>query len=539
VSLPWNYKKPCDKPFKSNVKGYCEEHGCRVCDYVNLKWKYQNHSSDEKLKDIKLRLELGEESVCSLECKAKADTKYFWEETRNLGKRQQQAKLIVEITRLNRETDILVKNILPLFYNIISGTRIIDLKLQLIKEEINKQEFINKVHTCIDNLSLESAEKKQWKEIYSESSLVEDLLLLSNKERQVLLSLVKKKKREEQEKQEIVKEINTELGYFSPQVDLKELPATYHNFTSLKTLELRKGKSKIIEAIKNKREEKKLLAFLDKGASCADNELLSFIQSLENIASVHASQYEKSAYYSQKQKVDSLLNRLQKRWNNLNEEAKLNHCLNSALSNFDSWLKEGENLVLSDTCPFRNFKEDIEKLRSESEIENMQRQAFQHTLEKFKKDVKNQLGAEEWDNEYQEIDNGKTFPEIKLARDKVRQDREKSLEEFIERAINKLQSLLDSNQEVNLSEIILPTWKEDLRGLSNKSEVSAVAKKMEEEISDAASHAKKYKNQEESGPNSNGWFFTHWKIAVVIIGLGFCLGTFFVIKLKTKKNLSN
>ncbi|CAI2162216.1 17145_t:CDS:2 [Funneliformis geosporum] len=375
------------------------EHGCWVCGYENLKWKYQNHSSDEKIKDIKLIPELGEESVCSSDCKNKADKEY---EEAEETKQAEKAKLIVEITRLNLEIDTEIENSFAPFYNIIRGTTINNLKLKLIREEIKEEEFINKAITYTNALPLETREK-----------------------------------------QEIIKEVNTELGYFSPQVDLKELPTTYHNFASLKTPELRKVKSKIIEAIKNKREEKKLLDFLAKGASCANNELLSFIRNLENVASVHASQYEKSAYY------------------------------NNAIRIFDSWLKEGENLVLSDTCPFRNFKEDIKKLRSESEIENRQGQAFQHVIEKFKKDVKNQL-----------------------ARDNIRQDREKNLEEFIEGKINKLQNLLENNQE------------EDLKGLNNKSEVSAVAKKMEEEINDAVSHAKKYK-KEESGPNSNGRFFTH------------------------------
>jgi len=52
-------------------------------------------------------------------------------------------------------------------------------------------------------------------------------------------------------------------------------------------------------------------------------------------------------------------------------------------------------LVLSDNCPFRDFKENIKKVRHESEIENMQGQVFQHIIEKFKKDVKKQLSAEE------------------------------------------------------------------------------------------------------------------------------------------------
>jgi len=112
---------------------------------------------------------------------------------------------------------------------------------------------------------------------------------------------------------------------------------------------------------------------------------------------------------------------------------------------------------LSDNCPFRDFKESVKKIRNESEIKNQQEQAFQHVIEKFKKNVKEQIGAEEWDNEFQEIDNGKDFFEVKLARDNIQQGRKNSLEEFIEGAINKLQDLLDSNQEVNLSEIILPT----------------------------------------------------------------------------------
>src|SRR4051794_24854517 len=69
-------KKQCEKnKSPKEDANYCEEHGCHVCNYVEVKYKYKDPSLD-----IKLELEAGGESVCSLECKKKADTNYYFED---------------------------------------------------------------------------------------------------------------------------------------------------------------------------------------------------------------------------------------------------------------------------------------------------------------------------------------------------------------------------------------------------------------------------------------------------------------------------
>jgi len=134
---------------------------------------------------------------------------------------------------------------------------------------------------------------------------------------------------------------------------------------------------------------------------------------------------------------------------------------------------------LPDSFAYRNFKENIESIWDRDLLLSQQYQAFQSIIKEFKNVVKKQVGEEKLDSESQLIDKGENFAEIKLAGEIVklsvlnRENREElgsTREEFekfrfIEGEVNKLKNLLDSNQEVNLSEVnaLVEKLKEEIR----------------------------------------------------------------------------
>lgn len=80
------------------------------------------------------------------------------------------------------------------------------------------------------------------------------------------------KKKEGEERLQIIQTLKTELNN-SPAVSITELDNKYHNYENLTSGELKKIKDEIIEAIKNKRVEKKLTDLLNQAENCSDNDL--------------------------------------------------------------------------------------------------------------------------------------------------------------------------------------------------------------------------------------------------------------------------
>ncbi|CAG8506244.1 10171_t:CDS:10 [Gigaspora margarita] len=178
--------------------------------------------------------------------------------------------------------------------------------------------------------------------------------------------------------------------------DITELDNKYHNYENFTLAELEKVKDDLSEAIKNKRAEKELADLLSRANNCSDNDLWSFIQELEKFISAPVSPYQKNAYSVHQNEVDATLNRLRK----------------------------AEDLSLATDDPFANFPEDIKKEKSQAAIANQEKAAYQHILTKFKEAVKKELGAEQQNNEYQEIDNSQDFEAVKLTRKNIKQRRQ-------------------------------------------------------------------------------------------------------------------
>lgn len=125
-----------------------------------------------------------------------------------------------------------------------------------------------------------------------------------------MLSLAKQKREQEKIRKSIIREIKQKLNLFLPRVELKELPEAYHNYESLENEKLKIEKGSIIEAIENKREEKKLSALLSEANTCVADELREFIRKLEKYTWEHASKHKKSACRSQKDQVDAVISSL-------------------------------------------------------------------------------------------------------------------------------------------------------------------------------------------------------------------------------------
>jgi hypothetical protein len=521
--VPFIKKQNCEVPDDVPGAKYCEEHGCRACGLVNPKNGVRN--------------ELGEE-FCSRGCKGddavksvvEGDRKRAEEEIKKSEEDWREAVIIgFEETYCGLKQKF--QEQYTSFYKKIEKIDLGKLKRDFVEGKIELEKFLDHWHSVIENSSLERTEKDQWKKIYSEDNCVANLARLVTEEPIFLFSLAKQKKLQEKEekneRKEIIGEIKTELNCFEPKVDLEDLSSVSRNYESLKNKELKEKKNQIIEEIRNKREEKKLSALLVKADACINDEieLKEFIRKLEKFTLEGASEYKKNAYKSQENKVDEVIGNLWDRLENLEEKVNLDCRKDEACRNFDEWLKEGEDLVLPNGCPCREFKEDIKSFTDKDLILSKQKQAFQSIVEEFKNNVKNQLGAEKFDGEYQVIGKAKDFNGVKLMREVVRvnrlvlekkKDSEEKSWDIIEGEIDKLKSLLDSKSEINLSE------------------VNELVENLKEEISNARSV--KNQKQEENRPNSSSSFLSYWIIAGAIIMSFFSLlAAFFWIKKRKSK----
>lgn len=474
-----------------------------MCELVNLKKGVINKYGEE---------------FCSVVCKEKADHEAILDEV-NFFKAQEERKKQREerINKLESEYCELKSKFeekYSSFYELIKNVKLKKLKRSLLVGKIKVQEFISDWHQIIEDCSLERSEKDQWKEIYQEENCVGGLDIVVSEERRFLLSLAKQKKlqekKRENERKEIIREIKQALNLLSPQVELKELPETYHNYESWEIEKLKNQKEGIIEEIRNKREEKKLLVLLIKANDCTDDELQEFIRKLEKFTLEHACEPKKIACRNQRVQVDEVISNLWDRLDDLNEKNSLVILRNNILRSVESWIKEEEDLVFPD-CSYREFKKNIENIDDKGLLLSQQNQAFQYLMRKVKDDVKNQFGVEKFNGEYKELDQAENFAEVRLMREIIKTSRlvregEKSKGRswgFIEGEINKLKEFTSNNQEVNLSK------------------VNALVEKLEEEIRNAK--LAKSQNQEESRPNSSSWLSSHWKEAGVIIIFGFFL----------------
>ncbi|CAJ0829479.1 6289_t:CDS:2 [Entrophospora sp. SA101] len=147
-------EEPCEKPFKSNVKGYCEQHGCHVCDYVNLKGKYQNPPRDFKL-DFGTK-----EEVCSSNCKIKAESEHCKEEIKKLEEKKK--KLLQEIEDKSQELTREIKSVFAPFYEKIKEAKE---KLYYLKTKTVKKEYQYNDYQFIIVCRSSIASSKKYKDI--------------------------------------------------------------------------------------------------------------------------------------------------------------------------------------------------------------------------------------------------------------------------------------------------------------------------------------------------------------------------------------
>jgi hypothetical protein len=155
---------------------------------------------------------------------------------------------------------------------------------------------------------------------------------------------------------------------------------------------------------------------------CIDDELQELIRKLEKFTWKHASKHKESAYRSQEIQVNAAIKRLYDRLDDLNEENSLISLRDDILRSLDGWIKEEEDLVLPN-CSYREFKKNIENIRDKGLLLSQQNQVFQYLSRKFKFNIKNQLGAEKFNGEYQVIEQAENFAEVRLMREIIKTSR--------------------------------------------------------------------------------------------------------------------
>ena len=195
----------CPKNTKNKDAKFCEDHGCRYCDYKNIKSSYSKSK-------IKIEAALGKvkEEVCSEECKNRARAAYKIktenEEFRESDEleRELRKKLQAEISKSDREIIAEIKNILPHFWEKIKEAKekIDNLKNQLISKKLEAKNVSQHFQCSIAidaYASLTDSEREEWKKVYQNISDWRNLINICSLEKNFLIPLAKKYKEKEEQ----------------------------------------------------------------------------------------------------------------------------------------------------------------------------------------------------------------------------------------------------------------------------------------------------------------------------------------------------